>query len=59
MDISCPHCQSLTVRKNSSIHSGKQKFECLFCHKQFVEDHQNKIIVLRNPLNLCGEFFSV
>jgi transposase-like protein len=44
MDISCPHCQSRTVRKNGSIHSGKQKYECLFCHKQFVEDPQNKII---------------
>jgi len=44
MDISCPHCQSHTVRKNGSIHSGKQKYECLFCHKQFVKDPQNKII---------------
>lgn len=44
MNISCPHCQSSTVRKNGSIHSGKQKYECLFCNKQFVEDPQNKII---------------
>jgi len=44
MDISCPNCQSRTVRKNGSIHSGKQKYECLFCRKQFVEDPQNKII---------------
>jgi hypothetical protein len=44
MNISCPHCHSSTVRKNGSIHSGKQKYECLVCHKQFVEDPQNKII---------------
>lgn len=44
MNISCPHCHSTTVRKNGSIHSGKQKYECLSCHKQFVEDPQNKII---------------
>jgi hypothetical protein len=44
MDISCPHCKSCTVRKNGSIHSGKQKYECLSCRKQFVEDPQNKII---------------
>lgn len=44
MDISCPHCKSRTVRKNGSVHSGKQKYECLSCRKQFVEDPQNKII---------------
>lgn len=44
MNIYCPHCHSSTVRKNGSIHSGKQKYECLSCHKQFVEDPQNKII---------------
>ena len=44
MDIACPHCHSNTVRKNGSIHSGKQKYECLSCRKQFVENPQNKII---------------
>ena len=44
MNISCSHCHSNTVRKNGSIHSGKQKYECLSCHRQFVEDPQNKII---------------
>jgi transposase-like protein len=44
MNISCPNCQSNSVRKNGSIHSGKQKYECLSCRKQFVENPQNKII---------------
>lgn len=44
MNISCPHCRSNTVRKNGSIHTGKQKYECLSCNKQFVEDPQNKIV---------------
>ena len=44
MSISCPNCHSVTVRKNGSIHSGKQKYECLACLKQFVENPQNKII---------------
>lgn len=44
MTISCPHCHSHTIRKNGSIHSGKQKYECLACRKQFVEEPQNKII---------------
>lgn len=44
MNIACSHCHSLAVRKNGSIHNGKQKFQCLSCSKQFVEDPQNKII---------------
>ena len=44
MDISCPHCHSHTIRKNGSIHTGKQKYECLACKKQFIENPQNKII---------------
>ncbi|CUI18156.1 transposase (plasmid) [Candidatus Protochlamydia naegleriophila] len=44
MKICCTQCQSQTVRKNGSIHSGKQKYKCLACHKQFVEEPQNKII---------------
>ena len=44
MHIFCPHCNSSTIRKNGSIHAGKQKYECLACRKQFVERPQNKII---------------
>jgi transposase-like protein len=44
MDISCPHCHSQTVRKNGTIHTGKQKYECLACNRQFVSNPQNKII---------------
>ncbi|WP_420885361.1 transposase-like zinc-binding domain-containing protein [Candidatus Protochlamydia naegleriophila] len=42
--ICCTQCQSQTVGKNGSIHSGKQKYKCLACHKEFVEEPQNKII---------------
>lgn len=44
MQISCPHCHSQAIRKNGSIHTGKQKYECISCRKQFVENPQNKII---------------
>ena len=44
MNISCPHCHAKTIRKNGSIHSGKQKYECLSCRKQFIENPDNKII---------------
>lgn len=32
------------VKKNGSIHNGKQKYECLSCHRQFVEHPENKMI---------------
>ncbi len=44
MNIACPHCHVLVARKNGSTSVGKQKFQCLSCLKQFVEDPQNKII---------------
>jgi transposase-like protein len=44
MHISCPNCCSHTIRKNGSIHTGKQKCQCASCSKQFVENPQNKMI---------------
>ena len=44
MNITCPHCSALIARKNGSTSNGKQKFQCLCCLKQFVEDPKNKII---------------
>jgi transposase-like protein len=41
---SCPRCHSEAIRKNGSIHTGKQKYECLVCRKQFVENPENKVI---------------
>ena len=61
MNIACPHCQSLTARKNGSTPNGKQKFQCISCLKQFVEDPQNKIISvdikerIRRSLKASGE----
>jgi hypothetical protein len=44
MSLSCPHCKSSVISKNGHIHNGKQKFICLSCRAQFVENPQNKII---------------
>lgn len=44
MSLCCPNCKSFVVTKNGSIHSGKQKFICLSCRSQFVENPQNKLI---------------
>lgn len=44
MTLTCPQCKALTIKKNGSIHNGKQKYECLACQRQFVEDPQFKPI---------------
>ncbi len=44
MILRCPSCKSTFIKKNGSIHNGKQKYECLSCHRQFVEAPENKII---------------
>ena len=40
----CPDCKSENTKKNGSIHTGKPKFECKNCGRQFVENPQKKII---------------
>ncbi len=37
----CPRCQSTQIIKNGRIHSGKPKFACTACGRQFV-DHPSK-----------------
>ncbi len=44
MSLICPQCKSATVKKNGTIHNGKQKYECLACHKQFVANPEHKQI---------------
>lgn len=40
----CPDCNSLNIVKNGSIHTGRPKFMCKDCKRQFVENPRNKII---------------
>ena len=44
MPLKCPKCQSGVIKKNGTIHNGKQKYECLSCHRQFVENPENKVV---------------
>ncbi len=39
--LKCPRCQSQAIVKNESIHTGKQKYACKDCRRQFVENPQN------------------
>jgi len=42
MDIKCPKCKRRVV-KNGTIHSGKQRYFCRPCKKQFVLDPRKPI----------------
>ena len=37
----CPTCTSAQIVKNGRIHTGKQRFKCRDCGRQFVEDPSN------------------
>ncbi|WP_396797823.1 IS1 family transposase [Microcoleus sp. FACHB-1515] len=38
---SCPTCPSAQTVKKGRIHTGKQRFKCRECGRQFVEDPAN------------------
>lgn len=40
----CPNCTSARSVKNGRIHTGKQRFKCLECRRQFVEQPTKKVI---------------
>src|SRR5215217_7818807 len=40
----CPGCGSSQVIKNGTIHTGKPKFACKACGRQFVEQPQSRRI---------------
>lgn len=42
--MNCPYCNSENIVKNGSNSSGKQKFMCRDCNRQFVENPENIII---------------
>jgi len=42
--MNCPRCDSNNIKKNGSIHNGKQKYQYKDCNRQFVLDPQKKII---------------
>lgn len=42
MTLISPQCQATAIKKNGTIHNSKQKYECLCCQRQFIENPQNK-----------------
>jgi len=42
--MKCPSCESEQIIKNGSIHTGKQKYMCKACGRQFVKDPKHPMI---------------
>ena len=42
--MKCPKCSSEQIIKNGSIHTGKQKYQCKKCGRQFVENPKHPMI---------------
>ncbi|WP_159789325.1 IS1/IS1595 family N-terminal zinc-binding domain-containing protein [Sodalinema gerasimenkoae] len=40
----CPDCNSKRTVKNGHIHTGKQRYLCRNCGRQFVKNPTNKVI---------------
>lgn len=40
--MQCPRCQSTQIIKNGRIHSGKPKWMCKVCKRQFVVQPTNR-----------------
>ncbi len=50
----CPRCGSDAVNRYGRISSGKQRFLCLVCGRQFVEDKPHRVIAHRPRCPKCG-----
>jgi transposase-like protein len=42
--MQCPNCHGVQLVKNGTIHSGKPKWKCKECGRQFVADPQQRRI---------------
>lgn len=42
--MECPDCKSMSIAKNGYSPAGKQKYKCMNCHKQFVENPISRMI---------------
>ena len=41
--MNCPRCDSSNIKKNGSIHNGKQKYQCKDCNRQFVLELKERL----------------
>lgn len=46
----CPSCSSEQIIKNGSTHNHKQKYQCNFCNRQFIDNPTNISITAETKL---------
>ena len=42
VEFQCPHCYSNNVVKSGKSSTGKQRYQCKYCHKRFITDYTYK-----------------
>lgn len=57
--IKCPHCQSDAVYRYGTISTGKRRYLCLLCNRQFVNDSSWKDVDRRPICPNCGKLMHV
>jgi transposase-like protein len=57
--IKCPQCGSEAYNQYGHLKNGKQRYICLVCNRQFVNDHANKPIDRRPLCPTCGRSMHV
>ena len=55
----CPRCGSDALNKNGRIASGKQRYRCLVCERQFVHPTKEKLSFPRPTCPACGKAMHV
>jgi ssDNA-binding Zn-finger/Zn-ribbon topoisomerase 1 len=55
MRIQCPSCHSDAVYRYGSISTGKQRFICLICERQFVPEAKNTQFIDKPRCPNCGK----
>jgi transposase-like protein len=57
--IQCPKCGSEALNRYGRTHSGKQRFVCLVCGRQFVAETVRKDVDFRPSCPECGKIMHV
>jgi ssDNA-binding Zn-finger/Zn-ribbon topoisomerase 1 len=53
-ELQCPDCESPALYKYGKTRSGKQRFICLICGRQFTPDASRKEVKNKPLCHVCG-----
>lgn len=52
--VYCPHCESDAIYNYGRTKNGKQRYLCLLCNRQFINDRRPKEFEKRPKCPICG-----